>query len=64
MKHFFCLPPLLLMSLPLLGHAGHGLVDGHEWFHALLPFVGAALIVIVRQMGRRVLEKVRRAGLG
>lgn len=60
MKRFVCLLPLLLMPVTLLAHPGHGLATGHEWFHALFPFLGALLVILAKPVGGRVLMEVRR----
>lgn len=39
-----------LAPLTVWAHAGHGLAPGHDWFHALVPLAGAALIVAVRAL--------------
>lgn len=50
---------LLLAPLTAWAHAGHGLADGHEWFHALLPFAGALLLIMARPLFESALTKVR-----
>jgi len=41
---------MALVTPAVWAHAGHGLAQGHEWFHALVPVVGAAVIVVVRAL--------------
>ena len=43
-----------LMPLAVWAHAGHGLAQGHEWFHALFPFVGAAGVLLLCGAAGRV----------
>ena len=52
---------LALAPLTALAHAGHGLADGHEWFHALLPFVGALGVLVLRGVAGRVREVMAKA---
>lgn len=52
---------LLLVPSIAWAHAGHGLVDGHEWFHALLPFAGAMLLILARPVCKHALARLSRA---
>jgi hypothetical protein len=40
-------------------HVGHGLAQGHEWFHALVPLLGAAVIVVLRAVVTRTMAQAR-----
>jgi hypothetical protein len=50
---------MALAPMMVWAHAGHGLAQGHEWFHALVPLVGAAVIVVLRAVVTRTMAQAR-----
>jgi hypothetical protein len=50
---------MALAPLTAWAHAGHGLTQGHEWFHALVPLLGAAVIVVLRAVVTRTMAQAR-----
>ncbi len=50
---------MTLAPLTVWAHAGHGLAQGHEWFHALVPLVGAAVIVVLKVLVTHTMAQAR-----